>query len=267
MFYQLAEAGLEPPQDSTRKTANSKEGGAKSGAAGAGQRRTPFWPNLSPYGQTCRKQPERQSWRRFVPCASRFQVEDDLAPEPIRRQSHRCLLLTLLNSGGDRVILLVATFFRAAPYPHWRNYEPAPALPTSRRDTRGQACVKSLMGIKRRTGVSMPKHLLLKMAFDSGYEAGAKDAGSGELLVETLDLRYALYDLDGKTRRAIALDNWRCQLRYRSQPSRRDGHHRRQLHLLPGESLMISLEFSTYCNDCGVPSRARRQSSCSRKST
>ena len=67
-----------------------------------------------------------------------------------------------------------------------------PALPTSHRDTRGQACVKSLMGIKRRTGVSMPKHLLLKMAFDSGYEAGAEDAGSGELLVETLDLRYAL---------------------------------------------------------------------------
>ena len=56
------------------------------------------------------------------------------------------------------------------------------------------------MGIKRRTGVTMPKHLLLKMAFDSGYEAGAEDAGSGELLVETLDLRYALYDLDGKTK-------------------------------------------------------------------
>jgi hypothetical protein len=31
------------------------------------------------------------------------------------------------------------------------------------------------MGIKRRTGVSMPKHLLLKMAFDSGYEAGAEE--------------------------------------------------------------------------------------------
>jgi len=28
----------------------------------------------------------------------------------------------------------------------------------------------------------------------------------GELLVETLDLRYTLYDLDGKTKRAIALD-------------------------------------------------------------
>ena len=63
------------------------------------------------------------------------------------------------------------------------------------------------MGIKRRTGVTMPKHLLLKMAFDSGYEAGAADAGSGELLVETLDLRYALYDLDGKMKRAIALDD------------------------------------------------------------
>jgi hypothetical protein len=62
------------------------------------------------------------------------------------------------------------------------------------------------MGIKRRTGVTMPKHLLLMMAFDSGYEAGAEDAGSGELLVEALDLRYAFYDLDGKTKRAIALD-------------------------------------------------------------
>ena len=51
---------------------------------------------------------------------------------------------------------------------------PNPALPTSHRDTRGQACVKSLLGIKRRTGVSMPKHLLLKMAFDSGYEAVQK---------------------------------------------------------------------------------------------
>ena len=63
------------------------------------------------------------------------------------------------------------------------------------------------MGIKRRTGVTMPKPLLLKMAFDANYEAGAEDAGSGELLVETLDLRYALDDLDGKTRRAIALDD------------------------------------------------------------
>ncbi len=41
---------------------------------------------------------------------------------------------------------------------------------------------------------------------DSGYEAGVEDVGSGELLVETLDLRYALFDLDGKTKRAIALD-------------------------------------------------------------
>ena len=66
--------------------------------------------------------------------------------------------------------------------------------------------VKSLVGTKERTGVTMPKYLVLKMAFDSGYEAGAEDAGSGELLVETLDLRYALYDLDGKTKRAISLD-------------------------------------------------------------
>ena len=84
---------------------------------------------------------------------------------------------------------------------------PIPALPTAHRDELSNACVKSLLGIKRRTGVSMPKHLLLKMAFDSGYEAGAEDAGSGELLDEALGLRYALYDLDGKTKRAIALDD------------------------------------------------------------
>ncbi len=93
------------------------------------------------------------------------------------------------------------SFFLPHPTPIGETMsQPAPALPTSRRDTRGQACVKSLLGIKRRTGVSMPKHLLLKMAFDAGYEAGAEDVGSGELLVETLDLRYALYDLDGKTK-------------------------------------------------------------------
>ncbi len=40
----------------------------------------------------------------------------------------------------------------------------------------------------------------------TGYEAGVQDAGSGELLVEALDLRDALYGLDGKTKRAIALD-------------------------------------------------------------
>ena len=33
---------------------------------------------------------------------------------------------------------------------------------------------------------------VMKMAFDSGYEAGAEDAGSGELLAEALDLRYIL---------------------------------------------------------------------------
>ena len=51
---------------------------------------------------------------------------------------------------------------------------PTPTPPTIRRDERGQTCVKSLMGIKRRTGVTMPKHLLLKMAFDSGYEAAQR---------------------------------------------------------------------------------------------
>ena len=39
----------------------------------------------------------------------------------------------------------------------------------------------------------------------AGYEAGAEDAGRGELLVETLDLWYALFDLDAKTKRATAL--------------------------------------------------------------
>jgi hypothetical protein len=63
------------------------------------------------------------------------------------------------------------------------------------------------VGIKRRTGVTMPKHLLLKMAFDAGYEAGAEDAGSGELLAEAEALQNAFYDLDGKQRRAIALDD------------------------------------------------------------
>ena len=40
-----------------------------------------------------------------------------------------------------------------------------------------------------------------------GYEAGAEDAGSGELLAEAEALQIAFYDLDGKTRRAIALDD------------------------------------------------------------
>jgi hypothetical protein len=43
------------------------------------------------------------------------------------------------------------------------------------------------------------------MAFHAGYEAGAH-AGSGELLAEAQALQYAFYDLDGKTRRAVALD-------------------------------------------------------------
>ncbi len=62
------------------------------------------------------------------------------------------------------------------------------------------------MGINCPIGVFEPKHLLLKMAFDSGYEAGAEDAGSGELLEKASALRYALFDLDGKTKRAVALD-------------------------------------------------------------
>ncbi|MGA2256172.1 MAG: hypothetical protein ABSG53_16105 [Thermoguttaceae bacterium] len=44
------------------------------------------------------------------------------------------------------------------------------------------------------------------MAFDAGYEAGAEDAGGGELLADTQALQYAFYDLDAKQRRAIAQD-------------------------------------------------------------
>ena len=47
---------------------------------------------------------------------------------------------------------------------------------------------------------------MLRMAFDSGYEAGEEEAGSGELLAEAQALQDAFYDLDGKTKRAIALD-------------------------------------------------------------
>ncbi|MGO9108281.1 MAG: hypothetical protein ACLP9L_03530 [Thermoguttaceae bacterium] len=47
----------------------------------------------------------------------------------------------------------------------------------------------------------------LRIAFDAGCEAGADDTGSGELLAEAQALQDAFYDLDGKTRRAIALDD------------------------------------------------------------
>jgi hypothetical protein len=58
------------------------------------------------------------------------------------------------------------------------------------------------VGIKERTRVTMPVDILLQMAFNDGYEAGAEDAGSGKLLAEAEALQYAFYDLDGKTRRA-----------------------------------------------------------------
>jgi len=48
---------------------------------------------------------------------------------------------------------------------------------------------------------------LLRMAFNAGYETGAEDAGSGELLAEAQALQSEFYDLDGKTRRAVALDD------------------------------------------------------------
>jgi hypothetical protein len=72
----------------------------------------------------------------------------------------------------------------------------------------GFVIADNLLGnrIKARTGVTVPVELLLRMAFDADYEAGAKDAPSGELLDEAQALQSAFYDLDGKTRRAIALD-------------------------------------------------------------
>lgn len=84
---------------------------------------------------------------------------------------------------------------------------PTTVPPSARRDQRGLVCVNSLMGIRERTGVAMPVDLLLGMAFRTGYEAGAEDAGSGELLAEAQALQYAFLDLDGKQRRAIALDD------------------------------------------------------------
>ena len=64
------------------------------------------------------------------------------------------------------------------------------------------------------------------MAFDSGYEAGAEDAGSGELLVGTPDLRYAFYGLDGKMKRAIALDDLvMIVLKIAVSPEPSDKHH------------------------------------------
>ena len=54
-----------------------------------------------------------------------------------------------------------------------------------------------------RTGLTMPFYLMLRMAFDASYEAGAEDAGSGELLVEMQALQ-CRSTTDGKTRRVIA---------------------------------------------------------------
>ena len=159
-LFELAEAGLEPTQDSTGKTANSKGGGAESGAAGAGRRRTPFWPNLSPYGQMC--SPGDGSCNAHA--GFRLKTKSSCrAPAPqFRRRSRHSI-------GGGH------SSCRTLPPPVGDTMnQSTPALPTSHRDTRGQACVKSLMGIKRRTGVTMPKPLLLKMAFDSGYEAAQR---------------------------------------------------------------------------------------------
>ena len=69
---------------------------------------------------------------------------------------------------------------------------PIPTIPASHRDKGGHARVKSLMGIKDRTGVTMPVEVLLQMAFNAGYEAGAEDAASGELLAEAETLNGVL---------------------------------------------------------------------------
>jgi len=63
------------------------------------------------------------------------------------------------------------------------------------------------MGTNERTGVTTHVEILLYVAFDNGYEAGAEVATCGELLAEAQALQHAFYDLDGKTRRAIALDD------------------------------------------------------------
>ena len=54
----------------------------------------------------------------------------------------------------------------------------------------------------------LPVYLLLRMAFDSGYEAGADAAACGELLAEAQALQNALYDLDGKTKRLLRWTSW-----------------------------------------------------------
>ena len=43
--------------------------------------------------------------------------------------------------------------------------------------------------------------ILLRMAFNAGYEAGAEDASSDELPAEAEVLQNAFFDLDGKARR------------------------------------------------------------------
>ena len=78
---------------------------------------------------------------------------------------------------------------------------PNPTVPTVRREERSRVYLDRLMS------AALPIYGKLCMAYDAGYEAGAEDAGSGELLAEALDLRYSLYDLDGKTKRAVALDD------------------------------------------------------------
>ncbi len=75
---------------------------------------------------------------------------------------------------------------------------PNPTPPPARRNQLGLACMNSLMGSKERTGVTMPVEILLRMVFD---------AGSGELVAEAETLSFAFYDLDGKTKQAVALED------------------------------------------------------------
>ena len=55
--------------------------------------------------------------------------------------------------------------------------------------------------------MKLPVETLLRMAFDAGYDATADYARCGELLAEAEALQNAFYDLDAKTRRAVALDD------------------------------------------------------------
>ena len=81
-----------------------------------------------------------------------------------------------------------------------------PALPTARRKELGQALANSPYGQRR---VPRRNHVCLPYApprLRRGLPSGEEDAGSGELLAEANALQNAFFDLDGKTRRAVAME-------------------------------------------------------------